>query len=86
LAASIATIYRALREQFHPRSLHRRDRGRVRRLPQQEMERFCELVVAIKLRTTDLKNRHLPTGRAIELLVEHRIETSDSLVRRHADC
>jgi hypothetical protein len=45
------------------------------------MERFCELVVAIKLRTTDLKNRHLSTGRAIELLVEHGIETSDSLVR-----
>ena len=78
---SIATIYRALREQFRPRSLHRRDRGRRPRLPQQEMERFCELVVAIKLRTTNLKNRHLSTGRAIKLLVEHGIETSDSLVR-----
>ena len=30
---SIATIYRALREQFRPRSLHRSDRGRPRRLP-----------------------------------------------------
>src|SRR5271166_623453 len=78
---SIATIYRALREQFRPRSLHRRDRGRPRRLPQQEMERFCELVAAIKLRTTNLKNQHLSTGRAIELLVEHGIETPDGLVR-----
>ena len=37
------------------------------------MERFCELVAAMKLRTTNLKNRHLSTGRAIELLVEHGI-------------
>jgi len=45
------------------------------------MERFCELVAAIKLRTMNLKNRHLSTGRAIELLVEHGIETPDGLVR-----
>jgi hypothetical protein len=77
---SVATIYRALRDQFRPRSLHRRDRGHPRKLPQREMERFCELVAAIKLRTTNLKNRHLSTGRAIELLVEHGIETPDGLV------
>ena len=78
---SIATVYRALREQFRPRSLRRRDRGKPRKLPRQEMERFCELVAAMKLRTTNLKNRHLSTGRAIELLVEHGIETPDGLVR-----
>ena len=78
---SVATIYRALHDQFRPRSLHRRDRGHPRKLPQREMERFCELVAAIKLRTTNLKNRHLSTGRAIELLVEHGIETPDGLVR-----
>ena len=48
---SIATIYRALRDQFRPRALHRSDRGRPRKLPPREMERFCELVAAIKLRT-----------------------------------
>jgi hypothetical protein len=78
---SIATIYRALRDQFRPRSLHRSDRGRPRKLPQREMERFCELVAAMKLRTTNLKNRHLSTGRAIELLVEHGIETPGGLVQ-----
>jgi hypothetical protein len=78
---SIATVYRALREQFRPRALHRRDRGRPRKLSQREMERFCELVAAMKLRTTNLKNRHLSTGRAIELLVEHGIETPDGLVQ-----
>lgn len=78
---SVATVYRALREQFRPRSLHRRDRGRPRKLSEREMERFCELVAAMKLRTTNGKNRHLSTVRAIELLVEHGIETPDGLVR-----
>src|SRR5208283_903926 len=78
---SVATVYRALREQFRPRSLHRRDRGRPRKLSQREMERFCELIAAMKLRTTNLKGRHLSTGRAIELLVEHGIDTPDGLVR-----
>jgi hypothetical protein len=78
---SVATVYRALREQFRPRSLHRRDRGRPRRVPQQDMERFCELIAAMKLRTTNQKNRHLSTGRVLELLVEHGIETPGGLVR-----
>ena len=56
---SIATVYRALREQFRPRSLHRRNRGRPRKLSQREMERFCGLVAAMKLHTTNQKNRHL---------------------------
>ncbi len=82
---SVATIHRALREQFRPRSLHRRDRGRPRKLPEREMERFCELVAAMKLRTTNQKGRHLSTARALELLVEHGIETPDGLVRAPPD-
>ena len=45
------------------------------------MERFCELVAAMKLRTTNQKGRHLSTVRALELLVEHGIETPDGLVQ-----
>lgn len=71
---SVATVYRALREQFRPRSL-----------PKREMERFCELTAAMKLRTTNQKNRHLSTNRALELLVEHGIETPDGLVRAPPD-
>jgi len=78
---SVATVYRALREQFRPRLLHRRDRGRPRKLSGREMERFCELVAAMKLRTTNQKGRHLSTGRALELLVEHGVETPDGLVQ-----
>lgn len=78
---SADTVYRALRDQFRPRSLHRRDRGSPRHVTRREMERFCELIAAMKLRTTNLKGRHLSTGRAIELLVEPGIETPDGLVQ-----
>jgi len=78
---SIDTIYRALREQFHPRSLHRRDRGVPRKLSRMEMERLCEVVAAVKVRTTNLKHRHLSTSGAIALLIDPGIETPDGLLR-----
>jgi DeoR/GlpR family transcriptional regulator of sugar metabolism len=59
---STDTIYRALREQFRPRALHRRDRGIPRNLSRKEMEHLCEIVAALKLRTTNQKQRHLSTG------------------------
>src|SRR5208283_2033607 len=78
---SIDTIYRALREQFRPRSLHRRDRGAPRKIGRKEMEQLCEVIAALKMRTTNLKQRHLSTGRAIELLVETGIDTPDGLLK-----
>ena len=60
---SIDTIYRSLREQFRPRGLHRRDRGIPRKVSRKEMEYLCEAIAALKLRTTNLKRRHLPAWR-----------------------
>jgi hypothetical protein len=71
---SIDTIYRSLREQFRPRALHRRDRGIPRKLSRKEMEYLCEVIAAMKLRTTNLKRRHLSTGGAIDLLIDTGIE------------
>lgn len=78
---SVATVYRALRDQFRPRALHRRDRGWPRKVSRREMERYCEIVAAMKLRTTNKKGRHLSTNRALELLVEHGVETPEGLVQ-----
>jgi hypothetical protein len=78
---SIDTIYRSLREQFRPRALHRRDRGIPRKLSRKEMEYLCEVIAAMKLRTTNLKRRHLSTGGAIDLLIDTGIETPDGLLR-----
>ena len=79
--ASRATLYRALRHQFRPRALRRADRGQPRKLPVAELERYCEIVAALKLRTTNKKGRHLSTARALELMEQHGVETPDGLVR-----
>lgn len=50
-------------------------------MPQAEMERFCEVIAALKIRTTNKKGRHLSTARAIALLEEHGVETPDGEVR-----
>jgi hypothetical protein len=45
------------------------------------MEHLCEVIAAVKVRTTNLKHRHLSTGGAIDLLVDPGIETPDGLLR-----
>ena len=77
---SRATLYRALAGQFRPRGLRRADRGEPRKLTRLELERYCEIVAALKLRTSNLKGRHLSTARCIELLEESGVETPQGLV------
>ena len=49
---SRAALYRQLREQGRPHALHRADRGRPRVLPLATLQRYCEIIAALKLRTT----------------------------------
>lgn len=67
---SRATLYRGLRRQLHPRPLHRSDRGKPKIIPAAELERYCETIAAMKLRTLDGKGRHLSTAQAIRILEE----------------
>jgi len=78
---SRATLYRSLRQQLRPRALRRADRGQPRKVPLAELERYCEIIAAMKLRTTNKKDRHLSTARALELLEQHGVETPDGLVQ-----
>ena len=61
--------------------MRRADRGQPRKVPLAELERWCEIIAALKLRTTNKKGRHLSTARALALIEEHGIETPDGLVR-----
>jgi len=45
------------------------------------MEYYCELIAAIKVRTSNKKGRHPSTGEAIRLIEEFGIETPDGLIR-----
>ncbi len=77
---SRATVYRAVRQVVRPKAIRRADRGKPRKLPTAELERFCEVIAALKLRTTNKKGRHLSTPRAIELLEGEGVETPDGLL------
>jgi putative transposase len=78
---SPSTVYRALNHVNKPRSAHRADHGKPRKLPRSELERYCELIAALKLRTTNKNGRHLSTRRAIELLEDYGVETAEGLVQ-----
>jgi hypothetical protein len=78
---SRATLYRALRQHLRPKSVRRADRGQPRKLSLPELERYCEIIAALKLRSTNRKGRHLSTARAIGLMEEHGVETPDGLVK-----
>ena len=62
---STDTVRRALRKKKSPKSNYRADRGQTRKVPKTEMENYCEIIAAIKMRTTNKKARHISTSRAI---------------------
>ncbi len=77
---STTSVYRALKDFLKPRATHRVDHGKPRVLPKAELERYCEVVAALKLRTTNKQGRHLSTRRAIELLEDYGVETEQGMV------
>ena len=74
---STVTIYRALKEYITPRSVRRADYGQPRVMPKQTLLRYCEIIAALKVRTSNGQGRHLSTVQAIRLLEEHGINTED---------
>lgn len=78
---SQATIYRELRQHHKPKTVHRADYNCPRVIMQKEMRHYCELIAALKLRTTNKKGRHLSTNECIRLLENYGIETPDGLVK-----
>lgn len=58
---SADTVYRLLRDFHKPKAAQRSDRGKPRVLPKAELEHYCELIAALKLRTTNKQGRHLST-------------------------
>jgi hypothetical protein len=82
---SEVTLYRALRLQARPRALRRSDRGEPRVLPKAALERYCEIIAAIKVRTSNKQGRHLSTAESIRLLERYGIETPDGHVQAPTD-
>ena len=72
---SEATVYRALHRRPYLRAARRVDQGAPRVLPAEQLERYCEVIAALKLRSTNQKGRHLSTAEAIRLLEVYGVET-----------
>jgi len=78
-AVSVGSVYRALRNKRIPKSLRRADAGITRILPNAEMELYCQIIAALKMKTRNKKGHHLPTTEALRLLENFGIETSQGL-------
>jgi hypothetical protein len=80
-AISRATLYRLLRGDRRPKDTYRSDRHCTRAMPAAEIERLCEIVAAMKIRTTNRKGRHLSTVRVLELLEKHGVDTPHGFLK-----
>jgi len=78
---SIDTLYRSLRQGSRPKTITRADSGTPRKLSQKEMELYCEVIAALKIRTCNKKGRHVSTVRAIELLEEYGMDTPQGFIK-----
>lgn len=76
------TMYRAMRQERilpavqksdRENRTHRTDREKPRVMPRLELERYCEIIAALKWRTNNGKGHHLSTAQAIRLLEEEGI-------------
>ena len=74
---STQTVYRNLQQHNLPRSTRRADYGQPRVMPKPELLRYCEVIAALKIRTSNKQGRHLSTVQAIRLLEEHGINTDN---------
>jgi len=72
---SESTLYRALNVHNRPKPLRRSDCGKPRILPADEMEMYCEIIAAMKIRTSNKKSRHLSTSECIRLLQDFGLDT-----------
>jgi hypothetical protein len=71
------SLYRALRTLQRPQALRRTDFGEPRTMPKDQLERYCEVIAAMKLRTSNKKGRHLSTVQAIRLLEDYGVNTPE---------
>jgi hypothetical protein len=78
---SRSTLYRELNNQPRPKAARRSDFGTSRKVSNGELDRYCEVVAALKLRTENKKGHHISTAKAIEIIEQHGVSTPDGWVK-----
>ena len=77
---SVNTVYRSLRQRRKPKPLRRSDVGAPRQIGKAEMEKYCQIIAALKIKSKNKKGHHLSTAEAIRLL-EFGVETPEGIVK-----
>jgi len=77
---SFSTVRRAIKNYSHPRSIMRSDYNCPRKISKEKMIRYCELIAALKIRSTNRKGKQLSTPRAIDILENHGIDVEGSRI------
>jgi hypothetical protein len=77
---SVKGVYRALQKYRNPQKMKRSDAGVPRGLPKEELEKYCQIIAALKLKSTNKKGHHLSTAEAIRIL-EFGVESPDGIIK-----
>ncbi len=77
---SESTVHRQLREHVHFAKVARLDKNIPRVITQIDMLLYCRIIAALKLRTSNKKNKHLSTQQCIRILEEYGVETEQGLI------
>lgn len=78
------TVYRCLRQLKYPRELRRCDRGIPRKIKPGELEMYCQMIAAIKIKSNNKKNHHLSTFEAIRLIENYGIHGPKGFIKAPA--
>jgi len=77
---SLSTVRRTLKNYCEPRSIQRSDYNRPRKISREEMLSYCEVIAALKIRSTNKKGKQLSTPRAIWILENHGVDLEDKRI------
>ena len=78
---SESTLYRYLRTLYQPKPVRRSDLGKPRIMASGQMERYCEIIAALKIRTLNKNGRHISTVGAIKLLETSGIDSDYGFIK-----
>lgn len=78
---SESTLYRQLNQVKKPKSVKRSDAGKPRTISEERMQQYCEIIAALKIRTTNKNGRHISTVTAIDVLESTGVESEYGFIK-----
>lgn len=81
---SISTIYRAIGKYNKLSTVTRADYNHPRLMNFDTIKKYCEVIAALKLRTSNKKGRHLSTAACIKILEESGVAIGNEIVKAPA--